>query len=135
MELGTGCGLVGLTAAAHGAQEAVLTDQVLHVATINADANFEGEDRRRIRLERLKWGDEEAATALGPPFDLILGSDIIYHAQDFDVLAETMASLAAVGTVAYLCTPDGSPRPWRPCRATPSPPPSSSLHSPSRWRR
>ena len=42
VELGTGCGLVGLTAAAHGAQEAVLTDLVLHVATINADANFEG---------------------------------------------------------------------------------------------
>ena len=64
-ELGTGCGLVGLTAAAMGAKEVWLTDHVLHVAKHNADANFSGADRRRIKLQRLAWGDMRALRKTG----------------------------------------------------------------------
>ena len=143
VELGTGTGLVGLTAAvrpprspsphptapphppgpppeltvggagaqALGAAHVVLTDQVLHVARYNAERNFEpAELEGRVRLHELKWGDETGMLALGDEgFDLIVGSDIIYHAEHHNVLAETMAALAKPGTIVLLCTPDGSP--------------------------
>ena len=89
----------------------MLTDQVLHVARYNAERNFEpAELERRVSLHELKWGDSDGLAALGDEgFDLILGSDIIYHAEHHNVLAETMAALAKPGTVVLLCTPDGSP--------------------------
>ena len=89
----------------------MLTDQVLHVARYNAERNFEpAELERRVRLHELRWGDEAGLKALGDEaFDLILGSDIIYHAEHHNVLAETMAALAKPGSVVLLCTPDGSP--------------------------
>ena len=110
LELGTGTGLVGLTAAQCGAREVWLTDQVLHVARYNRDHNFGGADRGRIQLHNLKWGDPDAIAAIAHGgFDLILGSDIIYHAAHHEVLAETIAALSKPGTLVLLCTPDGSP--------------------------
>jgi hypothetical protein len=42
-----------------------------------------------------------------PPFDLILGTDLLYEQLQHDALAETMTALSKPGTVALLCTPDG----------------------------
>jgi predicted nicotinamide N-methyase len=110
LELGTGTGLVGLTAAQCGAREVWLTDQVLHVARHNRDANFDGTDRDRVKLHSLRWGDPDAIAAIAEDgFDIILGSDIIYHAAHHELLAETIAALSKQGTVVLLCTPDGSP--------------------------
>ena len=105
LELGCGCGLVGLTAARLGAAECCLTDVVLHVARHNADTNFSGAERERVRLQQLRWGDEKQIAAAGT-HDLILGSDILYHTGSYPALADTLAGLAHPGTVALLATPD-----------------------------
>ena len=69
LELGTGCGLVGLTAGALGAAEAYLTDNVTFMAEANLQANFGGdaEALARIRTVRLRWGDD--ADVRGPLLD------------------------------------------------------------------
>ena len=57
----------------------------------------------------LEWGDSTALAALRPPFDVVLGSDVIYHADGHDVLAETLSALSGPDTVVLWATPDGSP--------------------------
>lgn len=108
VELGTGCGLVSLTAGALGARQVTMTDQVLFMGNHNLEANFGGspELRRRFRMRPLKWGDPELIAATEPPFDLILGSDIMYHSSHHDVLAETIVGLSSVGTRVLWATPD-----------------------------
>ena len=44
-----------------------------------------------------------------PPFDLVLGSDIMYNATHHGVLADTIAGLAGPGTVVLWATPDWVP--------------------------
>lgn len=108
LELGTGCGLVGLVAGALGAREVVLTDQVLFMAAANLAANVSAmpEARLRFRLERLQWGDIAATVALKPPFEVLLGSDIMYHEEHHRALADTIAELSTIGTVVLWVTPD-----------------------------
>jgi hypothetical protein len=55
-------------------------------------------------------GDEDDALALGPePFDLLLGSDIMYNPPHYKTLADTIARLTAVGSEVLWVTRDGSP--------------------------
>ena len=95
----------------------MLTDQVLHVARHNADLNFAGEERERIALQELAWGDAAGIAAAleagGAPagFDVILASDVIYAPEAHAALAQTLAALSKEGTVVLLCTPDGAAEP------------------------
>ena len=103
VELGCGCGLCGLVSAALGAQEVVLTDQVLFVAQYNLQhAGLPPAAQERVRVEKLKWGVEEDAAAIGPPFDLLLGGDIMYFPGHYKVLADTIIRLTAEGS--EVCT-------------------------------
>ena len=108
IELGAGCGLLGLTAGALGAAESLLTDNVTFMARANLEENFRGADRSRIRVARLRWGDAADIASVRPPFDLIMGSDIIYHRDSQIQLADTIEALSAPGTVVLWATPDGS---------------------------
>ena len=113
LELGTGCGLVGLTAGALGAAEAYLTDNVTFMAEANLQANFGGdaEALARIRTVRLRWGDDADVRdcLTSGPFDLLLGSDILYHKESYVDLANTLDALSRPGTVVLWATPDGAP--------------------------
>jgi predicted nicotinamide N-methyase len=99
VELGCGCGLCGIVAAGLGAHEVILTDQVLFVAQYNLQhAGLPPPARQRVRVEKLKWGVEEDAAAISPPFDLLLGGDIMYFPGHYKVLADTIIRLTAVGS-------------------------------------
>jgi predicted nicotinamide N-methyase len=137
IELGAGCALSGLSAAAMGAPHVVLTDQIVHMAQHNLDANFQPgtAERERVSVRVLRWGspddiasvlslrtaagigaastardDEEAvaeekeaavagsALAAVAPYDLILGSDCIYHREHHERLASTIDALAGPRT-------------------------------------
>ena len=99
LECGSGTGVGGLTAAASGAASVVLTDgasATLPLLEENVAANGVAD---RAQTCRLRWGDEDdmaEVAALGP-YDLIIGSDLLYAPEAFPDLLETLAEL---------CTPD-----------------------------
>ena len=101
LELGCGCGLAGLTAAAMGAKETVLTDQVTEGAASNLAANVAAAPDlgARCRVSKLSWGAEAEYAAVGAlPFDVIVGSDIMQEGGDivgdYKTLADTVAAMS-----------------------------------------
>ena len=109
LELGCGCALSGLTAAALGAERVLLTDRVLHMAEHNRDLNFPAAaDQQRVPLAHLRWGDAGDISAIKHfKFDLVLGSDILYHLPAYKALAQTLHAVCDTSTVVLLCTPNG----------------------------
>ena len=99
LECGSGTGVGGLTAASAGAASVVLTDgaaATLPLLEENVAANGLVD---RVQTCRLRWGHEDdmhEARLLGP-FDLIIGSDLLYAPESFPDLLETLTAL---------CTPD-----------------------------
>ena len=115
-ELGAGCGLVGLTVAAMGAKETVLTDQVTEGAASNLAANASaapGLEPSRCRVAKLRWGVPEDYPAVAPPFDVIVGSDVLQEGGDivgdYGTLAGTIGALSGPRTEVYLCSPISNP--------------------------
>lgn len=102
LELGCGCGLVGLVAAAALGVEAVtLTDQVLYVASHNI-AHATGLDdamRQRLSARKLKWGDAADLAMLGPAmsYDLLLGACLI------TALSLSPLLVAMSGGILFVC--------------------------------
>ena len=126
LELGAGCGLVSISAAAMGAQYVVATDQIIRMAQLNVEANFPpgSTERKRIDVRSLRWGSTEdmstvlslrstwpshedtlaeSAKELGPataqraPYDLILGADCIYSRDNHARVATTVDFMANSG--------------------------------------
>merc|ERR1712183_222955 len=107
IELGTGCGLVGLVAGALGAREVTLTDEVICLAAHNRDVNFceKAELHQRFKLQKLSWGDQQQIEESKPPFDVIIGSDILWYEAKREILAETLIALSGPGTRIILASP------------------------------
>ena len=92
-ELGAGCGLSGMVAAAAGAGHVVLADQVLYMLRENVARNFaeRAEVRERIAVRELQWGDAAQTAAVGAPFDLLLGSDLMYVSEHWGQTANAFS--------------------------------------------
>ncbi|CAE8717595.1 unnamed protein product [Polarella glacialis] len=104
LELGSGTGAVGLTAAALGSR-VLLTDREVELAQANRDANLAlfGE---RVSVMKLEWGSRQGIRAArdfcGGRVDVILASDVVYPAFDLTGLLCTMQMLASDSTVVLL---------------------------------
>ena len=63
-------------------------------------------------MKKLSWGNQQHIDLVsgGTPFDIILGSDILYN-PDLTVLsnlAKTLRKLSGLGTIALIASPDAS---------------------------
>ena len=107
VELGSGTGIGGLTAAAAGAASVWLTDGSTAVLPL-LEANVKVNGLEDIaRVQRLRWGsDADAEDDLAglererpstTPNDLLIGSDLLYAPEIFPDLLETLVRL---------CTPE-----------------------------
>ena len=84
LELGCGLGLAGIAAAQAGAA-VTMTDyepDAMAFARYNAAANLAPDERARVRFRMLDWRGTEAAGT----FDIVIGADVVYDRQNFDVL-------------------------------------------------
>ncbi|KAI9093470.1 putative methyltransferase-domain-containing protein [Phlyctochytrium arcticum] len=103
LELGSGTGLVGISAWAEGAFPTYLTDlpDALDITRVNVARNQERithPRREDIHVQALTWGklDPDVSTIKTP--DFILGSDVIYIRESFDALIETLQTFCGLDT-------------------------------------
>ncbi|XP_059624676.1 uncharacterized protein LOC132267541 [Cornus florida] len=101
LELGSGTGLVGISAAAILGADVTVTDltHVLPNLRFNADANADVLARHggAVEVAALGWGEADQMERVGREFDLILGSDVVYHEHLFDPLIKTLGFLLVEG--------------------------------------
>ena len=124
LEVGSGCGLLGLALAKDMTAGRVVlteTDEALSNLQLNVAANLEThaesfrfrtsseKDGRRSRVAaaRLRWdvaSDRSAVTTdHGSKFDLIVGTDVIFNVQLVRPLLDSMLAFCHARTEVYLC--------------------------------
>lgn len=100
IELGAGCGLCGLVAAALGARTAVLTDEYPDLLARNIALNHhlwaqrEHDDAPVASSGELEWGVQNAIEPFARRFDTVLGSEITQLGRDLHApLLETVRAV------------------------------------------
>ena len=109
LEVGAGCGLLGLVLAHHGCQvtatECAATLPVLEKNVVAAARSVKAAGGR-ARAKLLRWEEPGDRMALGAPtggFDLVVGTDVFFDAALVAPLLDTVMSLLAPGGAVYLC--------------------------------
>ncbi|XP_059292933.1 uncharacterized protein LOC132046348 [Lycium ferocissimum] len=94
LELGSGTGVVGIAAAAILGAKVTVTDlpHVLPNIQFNVDGNSKVLDQQSgvVDVAALSWGESKDMEAVGRDYDLILGSDVVYHDHLYDPLIKTL---------------------------------------------
>lgn len=95
LELGSGTGLVGIAAAALLSANVTVTDlpHVLCNLHFNVEANsklLQVNQGAKVNIAGLSWGVDEDMKAIGKEYDLILGSDVVYHDRLYKPLIKTL---------------------------------------------
>lgn len=123
IELGSGCGYVGIACAALGASHVTLTDRtiternmvhdaegmlieevmppnrlLLDICQRNIHENVASYPLSLLNVHELEWGDEnkrhiDAIHATNLDYDVVIGSDVTYHAELSDSLFWTVSTL------------------------------------------
>ncbi|XP_038901723.1 protein N-lysine methyltransferase METTL21A [Benincasa hispida] len=110
IELGAGCGLAGFGMALLGC-DVVATDQrdVLPILARNIERNTPSlaqmnpsDSFGSIRAAELDWGNEYHIMAVGPPFDFIIGTDVVYAEHLLEPLLKTIHALSGPKTTIML---------------------------------
>lgn len=96
LELGSGTGMVGIAAAAILGAHVTVTDlsHVIPNLKFNAEANLNtvGLNGGKVEVAALGWGVEEEMEAIKEKdqYDIILGSDVVYHDHLYEPLLQTL---------------------------------------------
>ncbi|KAJ8439745.1 hypothetical protein Cgig2_009569 [Carnegiea gigantea] len=94
LELGSGTGLVGIAAAAILGADVTVTDlaPVIGNLEFNVAANSEviAGGGGGVSVAELSWGNVDQMEKVGREYDLILGSDVVYHNHLYEPLMETL---------------------------------------------
>ena len=110
LEVGAGCGLLGI-AAAHNGCEVLLTEQASAMANLraNVEANpppggggTSGGTARALELSWTSAADVATAAASGP-WDVLTGTDVVYKAELVAPLLDALRRCATSTSVVYLC--------------------------------
>ncbi|WJX50174.1 hypothetical protein P8452_36516 [Trifolium repens] len=109
IELGAGCGVSGFGMALLGC-DVTVTDQkeVLPLLQRNVDRNISRvmqknpESFGSIKVSELQWGDESHIRAVCPPFDYIIGTDVVYVEHLLEPLLQTILALSGPRTTILL---------------------------------
>lgn len=101
IELGAGTGCAGVTCAALGASQVVLTDMPEAVPLLSDNVTRNAALTGRMQAAPCTWGDEEHLGALlrtqPNGFDVVLAVEVVYK-QHADVLRALAASMARLAT-------------------------------------
>ncbi|CAL1366905.1 unnamed protein product [Linum trigynum] len=111
IELGAGCGVAGFGMALLGC-DVISTDQVEVLPLLMR--NVERNTQRIVQSEQssgsfgsisvaeLDWGNEEHIRAVEPPFDFIIGTDVVYKEHLLEPLLQTILALSSPKTTILL---------------------------------
>lgn len=91
IELGAGTGFAGIVASLLGGN-VTITDRkmALNVTRMNVEGNL-GENQNSVVIKELEWGQN--ISSFSPPFDFVLGADIVYIEDTFSDLLKTLQDL------------------------------------------
>ncbi|KAK9663989.1 hypothetical protein RND81_14G011600 [Saponaria officinalis] len=111
IELGAGCGVAGFGMAMLGC-EVITTDQkeVVPLLQRNVDrntsmimqANTNVDSFGSMKVAELDWGNKDHIQAVNPPFDYVIGTDVVYAEHLLDPLLETICALSGPRTTVVL---------------------------------
>ncbi|XP_019448754.1 PREDICTED: protein N-lysine methyltransferase METTL21A isoform X1 [Lupinus angustifolius] len=109
IELGAGCGVSGFGMALLGC-DVIVTDQkeVVPLLQRNVDRNISRVMQNNpksfgsIKVSELYWGDESHIKAVDPPFDYIIGTDVVYAEHLLEPLLQTILALSGPRTTIVL---------------------------------
>ncbi|BFG39115.1 hypothetical protein CerSpe_253890 [Prunus speciosa] len=101
LELGSGTGLVGITAAVTLGACVTVTD-LPHVVpnllfNVEANAAVLAANGGVVHVAALRWGEAEDVEVIGREFDLVVASDVVYHDHLYEPLLKTLRLLILGG--------------------------------------
>ena len=112
LELGSGLGHGGLGVLAYNPAIVCMTDrkEALPLLYYNAASNFSPStwEAHCLSVKELMWGEELPLDCAGP-WDVVLGTDVVYSEQLFPAFVSTLAKLCSEATEVVLLIPAGRP--------------------------
>lgn len=101
LELGAGCGLCGIVLSFLGANVMITdTSDYMDIIQKNIDSNLE-KGKHQACVYTYYWG-EQPKTPIVAPYDILVGSDIIYNPEALDELFKAFQILGDTRTIIYL---------------------------------
>lgn len=100
IELGAGTGFAGIVASLLGGN-VTITDRkmALNVTRMNVEGNL-GKDQNSVAIKELEWGQD--VSSFSPPFDFVLGADVVYIEETFNDLQKTLQDLCDENSIVLL---------------------------------